>query len=156
MADKHLVCESAICKCDYGAAPDKLVVRTQTLRYINDNGAQKLIGTDKDLGVPFQKGTFGTCAKKNGGPCVPAITKWEGFYEKITLEDNGGHALLEDSVATCAVAGTGCVRFLHHGQTAAVGGGAVAKANRAKHAELNPAVNLEEVEEAVDETPEAW
>ncbi|WP_082383950.1 DUF4280 domain-containing protein [Chryseobacterium sp. ERMR1:04] len=119
MKEKHLVCQGAICKCQFGTTPDKLVVKTQSKRYINDKeGLSKLTATNVDIGSTFDKNTFGSCAKMNNNPCAPVVTKWEGYYDKITVVDNGGKALLEDSKATCAVSGTPSIEIVFHGQTA--------------------------------------
>lgn len=119
MKEKHLVCQGAICKCQFGTTPDKLVVKTQSKRYINDKeGLSKLTATNVDIGSTFDKNTFGSCAKMNNNPCVPVVKKWEGYYDKITVVDNGGKALLEDSKATCAVSGTPSIEIIFHGQTA--------------------------------------
>ncbi|MFV0305608.1 MAG: DUF4280 domain-containing protein [Moheibacter sp.] len=117
MSEKHLVCQGATLQCQFGTAPDKLKVLTQTRQFINDKeGKDKLMATHADIGTTLEKNTFGSCAKMNNNPCVPAITKWEGYYQKITIQENGGKALLEDSKATCAVAGTACIQITDHGQ----------------------------------------
>lgn len=104
MSEKHLVCQGAVCGCDLGTTTDKLMVKTQNKRYINDkDGKEKLMATHADIGATFEKNSFGSCKKLNNGPCAPVVTKWEGFYDQIIVEDNNGKALLEDSQATCAV-----------------------------------------------------
>ncbi|REC59311.1 hypothetical protein DRF65_26805 [Chryseobacterium pennae] len=119
MSEKHLVCQGAVCSCDFGSTTDKLMVKTQSKRYINDkDGTQKLMATHADIGPTFEKNTFGSCKKLNNNPCVPAVTKWDGFYDKITVEDNSGKALLEDSKATCAVSNAPSIKIVFHGQTA--------------------------------------
>ncbi|MDH6253882.1 hypothetical protein M2347_003609 [Chryseobacterium sp. H1D6B] len=118
MGEKHLVCQGATCKCQFGTAPDKLLVKTQSKRYINDKeGSKKLIATNKDIGQTFEKNTFGSCAKMNNSPCKPVVVKWDGYYDHITLKDNEGKALLEDSKATCAISGTASIEIINHGQT---------------------------------------
>lgn len=118
MSEKHLVCQGAICKCQFGTVPDKLMVKTQSKRYINDkDGSQKLMATHVDIGTTFEKNTFGSCAKMNNSPCTPTVTKWDGYYENITVEDNNGKALLEDSKATCAISGSPSIEIIFHGQT---------------------------------------
>lgn len=119
MSQKELVCQGAICKCQFGTTPDNLKVLTQTKQYINDaEGKDKLMATHMDIGATFEKNTFGSCAKMNNNPCAPALTQWDGYYEKLTLEENGGKALLEDSKGTCTVAGTPCIEIIHTGQIA--------------------------------------
>ncbi|MBV6880304.1 DUF4280 domain-containing protein [Epilithonimonas ginsengisoli] len=118
MSEKHLVCQGATCRCNFGTAPDKLKVLTQSKRYINDkDGKEKLMATHKDIGKTFEKNNFGSCAKMNNNPCQAVVTEWSGYYEKITLEDNKGHALLEDSKATCPVGSKDCITIIDHGQT---------------------------------------
>ncbi|MBT2622260.1 MULTISPECIES: DUF4280 domain-containing protein [Chryseobacterium] len=119
MSEKHLVCQGATCKCNFGTTPDKLKVKTQSKRYINDkDGGDKLIATHMDIGKTFEKNTFGSCAKLNNNPCQVIVTQWSGFYEKITLQDNSGKVLLEDSKATCPIGGPDCIMIINHGQTA--------------------------------------
>lgn len=117
MPKKHLVCHGALCKCQFGTAPDKLTVLTQNKIYINDEkSSEKLVATTMELGPTFENKTFGTCAMTNSS-CVPNITLWDGFYDKITLT-NQGNPLLEDSKGTCAIGGAPCVEILFHGQVA--------------------------------------
>ncbi|MFI8606057.1 DUF4280 domain-containing protein [Cellulophaga baltica] len=120
MSQKHLVCQGAICKCQFGVTPDNLKVLTQQKIYINDDkSSKKLVASTMDLGLTFEKNTFGTCAKMGSPPppCVPNIIQWDGFYDKVTLP-NRGNPLLEDSKGTCAIAGTPCIEILFHGQVA--------------------------------------
>lgn len=63
---------------------------------------------------------FGSCSKLNNNPCQVSVTEWSGFYDKITLEDNKGKALLEDSKATCPIGSKDCITIINHGQTAEV------------------------------------
>lgn len=121
MSEKHLVCQGALCICNFGTAPDKLKVKTQSKRYINDkDGASKLMATHMDIGKTFEKNMFGSCSKLNNNPCQVSVTEWSGFYDKITLEDNKGKALLEDSKATCPIGSKDCITIINHGQTAEV------------------------------------
>lgn len=121
MSEKHLVCQGALCRCNFGTAPDKLKVLTQTKRYINDKeGSQKLMATNKDIGKTFEKNLFGNCSKLNNNPCQVSVTQWSGFYQKITLEENNGNALVEDSKATCPIGAPDCITIVNHGQTAEV------------------------------------
>ncbi|MFP3593127.1 DUF4280 domain-containing protein [Chryseobacterium sp. SIMBA_038] len=121
MSEKHLVCQGATCKCKFGTTPDKLKVKTQSKRYINDkDGKEKLTATHKDIGKTFEKNTFGSCAKMNNNPCQAVVTEWSGYYEKIVIEDNKGKVLLEDSKATCPIGGKDCIDIINHGQTSEI------------------------------------
>lgn len=147
MSQKHLVCQGALCKCNFGTTPDKLKVLTQSKRYINDkDGSEKLMATHKDIGKTFEKNTFGSCAKMNNNPCQVVVTEWSGYYEKITLEDNKGKALLEDSKATCPVGSKDCIIILKHGQIAEVSSQNVKNANKDAVVELCPMMDLDKEE----------
>lgn len=143
MSEKHLVCQGAICRCNFGTTPDELKVLTQSKRYINDkDGSQKLIATHMDIGKTFEKNTFGNCAKLNNNPCQVVVTQWSGFYEKIILQDNSGKVLLEDSKATCPIGSPDCITILNHGQTAEASKKNVENADEEVLAELVPFVNI--------------
>ncbi len=122
MAQKEIIVQGATCECQFGFQPDKLKVLTQQKHYANDKDAfTKLIATDKDIGMTFEKNTFGQCKMQpiatGYRPCVPALNRWQGMYEDATLS-NGGKVLLEDSKGTCSIAGTPCISFTHTGQKA--------------------------------------
>jgi len=139
MSEKHLVCQGAVCHCNFGTAPDKLKVLTQTQRYINDKeGSKKLMATNKDIGKTFEKNLFGNCSKLNNNPCQVNVTQWSGFYKKITLEENNGNALLEDSKATCPIGSPDCITIVNHGQTAEVSQKNVKNADKQVLMELFP------------------
>ena len=123
MSQKHKVCQGAICKCQFGTMPDKLKVLTQNKHYINDKDAkEKLVATHMDIGMTFEKNTFGQCKLQPSSsgylPCVPALQKWTGQYEKVKYEINGGNPLLEDSKGICAISGSPSIEITFHGQTA--------------------------------------
>ncbi len=139
MSEKHLVCQGAVCRCNFGTAPDKLKVLTQTQRYINDKeGSKKLMATNKDIGKTFEKNLFGNCSKLNNNSCQVNVTQWIGFYKKITLEENNGNALLEDSKATCPIGSPDCISIVNHGQTAEVSQKNVKNADKQVLMELFP------------------
>lgn len=143
MSEKHLVCQGALCRCNFGTAPDKLKVLTQSKIYINDkDGDKKLMATNKDISKTFENNMFGNCSKLNNNPCQVTVTQWSGFYEKITLEENRGKALLESSKATCPVGSTDYITIINHGQTAEVSQQNVKNADKEVVAELFPFVNL--------------
>lgn len=143
MSEKHLVCQGAVCRCNFGTAPDKLKVLTQTQRYINDKeGSKKLMATNKDIGKTFEKNLFGNCSKLNNNPCQVNVTQWSGFYKKITLEENNGNALLEDSKATCPIGSPDCISIVNHGQTAEVSQKNVKNADKQVLMELFPCTEM--------------
>ncbi|QLL57253.1 DUF4280 domain-containing protein [Empedobacter falsenii] len=145
MKQKHLVCQGAICKCNFGTIPDKLKVKTQGRHYINDKeGKEKLTVTDKEIGKPFEKNSFGNCAKLNNNPCQVTVTAWSGFYEKITLEDNNGKVLLEDSKATCPIGSKDCITIINHGQTAELSKNNIKNARPEVVNELFPFIDLDD------------
>lgn len=145
MSEKHLVCQGAICSCKFGSSPDKLKVLTQSKRYINDkDGSQKLMATHMDIGKTFEKNLFGSCAKLNNSPCQVVVTQWSGFYEKITLQDNSGKALLEDSKATCPIGAPDCITIINHGQIMEASAQNVENAEKEVLMELFPFTDLGE------------
>ncbi|WP_103867234.1 DUF4280 domain-containing protein [Aquimarina sp. I32.4] len=146
MSNGHVVVNGAICKCKFGNTPDTLVVQSQQKAYINDaEGGQKLVGNTMDIGMPLQAKTFGQCKLQpsNSGylPCIPSITGWQDFYDKVELH-NSGQVLTENSKGTCAIAGAPCIEFTWHGQTAAPGSSNVAQAEEKVQVHLNPLVNI--------------
>lgn len=118
----YVVCDGAKCKCDKSVSGTQadFEVLSQSTTYINDkDGAQKLVGSTMDLGVPFKvkASTFGQCKLQPAGssylPCIPAIVAWSDAYESVVL-DNMGQALVNDSTAQCAIGGK--IEFATHGQ----------------------------------------
>lgn len=143
MSEKHYVVEGATCKCQFGTAPDVLMVKTNKKEYANDiNGAKKLVASTKDTGgATLQKNTFGSCAKMNNAPCKPVIQQWQGFYDRVTLT-NGGNPLLEDSKAICPIGGSPCIQIINHGQVAEVSAANVQKSKDEVMAQLLPMVDM--------------
>ena len=144
MAQKHLVCQGAICQCQFGNAPDKLKVLTQTKAFINEKEPQeKLVATTADVGATFEKNTFGLCQMQplpGGGykPCQAMVTQWSGAYENVTYEENNGHPLLEDSKATCPIGGKDCISIINHGQVAEITNRNLHSADPIKMDMINP------------------
>jgi hypothetical protein len=158
MSEKYLVCHGATCKCKFGSAPDKLTIKTQKKTFINDSGgSNKLMATDKDIGSStFEKNTFGPCKQQPlpGGsykPCQIIVAKWSNFYEKITLEENKGKALLENSKATCPIGGPDCIEITLHGQKAEPGKQEAKQADPDAIKAINPATSMQELQEDMDE-----
>ncbi|OEK09425.1 hypothetical protein A8C32_11955 [Flavivirga aquatica] len=150
---KAIVCQEAECECQNGTMPDKIVSISQHKQYVNDTeGEKKMIVSTLDIGQPFEKKTFGQCKLQPtlGGykPCQPMVTEWQGFYEKVTL-DNGGNPILENSKATCAIAGAPCVSITFHGQTAEATQEHEAAADEEVMAQINPLASDDAVKEDV-------
>jgi len=151
MSEKHLVCQGATCKCQFGTTPDKLKVKTQSKRYINEmDGSKKLVATHKDTGQTFEQNNFGSCKKLNNNPCKVNVTEWQGFYQKVTLEDNNGHPLLEDSKAICAIGGNTCIEITNHGQTSEISVKNADNTSPGAQVALNPLLNMRQVGEDVE------
>ena len=144
MSQKHLVCQGATCQCQFGNAPDKLKVLTQTKAFINEEEPQeKLVATTADVGATFEKNTFGLCQMQplpGGGykPCQAMVTQWSGAYENVTYEENNGHPLLEDSKATCPIGGKDCISIINHGQVAEITNRNLDSADPIKMDMINP------------------
>ncbi|MGM5630057.1 DUF4280 domain-containing protein [Apibacter raozihei] len=151
MKEKHLVCQGAICQCLFGSATDTLKVKTQSKRYINDREAKtKLVATHQELGATFENNSFGSCSQKNGNPCTVSVTEWADYYENVTLEDNKGKILLEDSTATCPTGGSGCIKISYHGQQAELSKKNYQRVNSFIAEALNPAGDMETVQESAE------
>ncbi|PRB04170.1 hypothetical protein CQ046_08060 [Chryseobacterium sp. MYb7] len=148
MAEKHIVVQGAMCKCQFGQAPDKLKVLTHQKEYANDkSGSKKLIVTTKEIGgATFEKNTFGNCTKMGGPPppCKIMVTEWQKFYDKVQLS-NGGYIIVEDSKAVCAVAGTPCIEIIDHGQRAEASQQNFKNADKDVQQQINPLVESEEM-----------
>ncbi|WP_253908265.1 DUF4280 domain-containing protein [Capnocytophaga sp. oral taxon 338] len=140
----NLVCQGATCQCQFGNAPDKLKVLTQTKAFINEEEPQeKLVATTADVGATFEKNTFGLCQMQplpGGGykPCQAMVTQWSGAYENVTYEENNGHPLLEDSKATCPIGGKDCISIINHGQVAEITNRNLHSADPIKMDMINP------------------
>lgn len=151
MSEKKLVCQGAICKCSFGDFPDKLVVSSQQKHYINDTrGSQKLMATDKELGAPFQAKTFGQCKMQPTGssfkPCMPAITTWNGFFEKTQIQSNQGFPLLENSKGICSFGGAPSVEITFHGQVAVPSAQNITNADPEVLSQIMPLINVNEID----------
>lgn len=143
MSLKEKVVQGAICKCKFGTTPDKLVVLTHQKWYANDkDGKEKLLATNKDIGTPFQNKTFGACAKMNNKPCTPAVTKWDGYYEKEKYNPPGGYVLTEDSKATCPIGGPQCIEIIKSGQMGQPTAKNLQNSDEDLQAQVNPLVNM--------------
>lgn len=85
----------------------------------------------------------------NNNPCQVTVTEWSGYYDKITLEDNKGKALLESSKATCPIGSKDCIKIVNHGQTAEISSQSVENADQEVLAELFPFVPLSSGEDKI-------
>lgn len=65
MAEKHIVVQGAVCKCQFGQLVDKIKVLSHKKHYANDKDAsKKLIVTTNEIGgATLEKNTFGNCPK---------------------------------------------------------------------------------------------
>lgn len=159
MSEKHIVVQGATVKCKFSVEPklDKLKVKTHSKHYANDKDAsKKLIATDKEIGQTLEKNTFGKCKQQPNGsgdylPCQAVITKWSGFYDKVTLS-NKGKILLENSKATCPFGGPDCITVDKHGQKAEPGKQNAEKAKPQVNNQLNPLVNTAKFQAEVNGT----
>lgn len=160
MSGKHVVVQGAAIKCKFSVEPkfDILKIKTHRKHYANDKVAEKkLIATDKEIGQTLEKNTFGKCKKQPNGsgdylPCQAVITKWSGFYEKVTLS-NKGKILLEDSKGTCPIGGPDCIIVDKHGQKAELNKQNLKNAKPEVQKQINPMVDLKELF-AVEHTDE--
>jgi hypothetical protein len=159
MSEKHIVVQGATVKCKFSVEPklDKLKVKTQSKHYANDKDAsKKLIATDKEIGQTLEKNTFGKCKMQPNGsgdylPCQAVITKWSGFYDKVTLS-NKGKILLESSKATCPIGGPDCITVDKHGQKAEPGKQNAKKTKPQVSNQINPLVNKAKFQAEVNGT----
>lgn len=155
MSEISIVVQGAKLKCKFSEDPSKtdvLKVKTHSKHYANDKeGSEKLIATTKDIGQTMEANTFGKCKKQplpfgQYKPCQAVITEWKDFYEKVTLS-NQGKILLEDSKATCPIGGPDCIEVDFHGQKTEASSQNAKNANPQVQAQLNPMVNLKDMEE---------
>ncbi|PWB21943.1 DUF4280 domain-containing protein [Flavobacterium sp. HTF] len=152
MSEKHFVVQGATCKCKFSedsSKTDKIKVKTHSKHFANDKeGSEKLIATTKELGQTLEKNTFGKCKKQPAGnsflPCQAVITQWSGFYEKVTLT-NQGKILLENSKATCPMGAPDCIEIVNHGQTAEPDEQNFKSTDPMVHNLINPMVDVREM-----------
>ena len=65
MAEKHIVVQGAMCKCQFGQAPDKIKVLSHKKEYANDKDAsKKLIVTTKEIGEQHWRKTLSEIVRK--------------------------------------------------------------------------------------------
>lgn len=160
MSEKHVVVQGATVKCKFSVEPklDKLKVKSHSKHYVNEKDpSKKLIATDKEIGQTLEKNTFGKCKMQPNGsgdylPCQAVITKWSGFYDKVTLS-NKGKILLEDSKATCPIGGPDCITVDKHGQKAEASKQSFKNSSPEVQKQINPMVDVNELTE-VEHTDE--
>lgn len=154
MSKKNVVVQGATLKCKFSVEPktDILEVKTHSKHFANDKEAEKkLIATDKEIGQTLKKNTFGKCKIQPNGsgdylPCQATITKWTGFYDKITLS-NKGKILVEDSKGTCPIGGPDCIEVVKHGQKAEVAKQHIEKANPDVLKQINPLLDPKDLDD---------
>lgn len=148
MAKKHLLVQGATLKCIFSVEPkiDTLKVKSQSKHFANDKDAErKLIATTKEIGQTLEKNTFGKCKEQPSGhdylPCQVVINEWSGYYEKVTLS-NQGKILLEDSKAMCAIGGKDCIEVVNHGQQVEISPSNAMSARTMLLNQINPLVDM--------------
>ncbi|MFK7059780.1 DUF4280 domain-containing protein [Flavobacterium oreochromis] len=148
MAEKHVVVQGAVCKCQFGQTTDKIKVLSHQKEYANDkDGTKKLIVSTKEIGgATLEKNTFGNCPKMGNPPppCKPVITEWKDFYKKVTLS-NGGNIILENSKAVCAIAGSPCIEIIDHGQRTEASQQNFKNANKDVIRQINPLIRIDKL-----------
>lgn len=150
MSQKEIVVQGSTCKCQYGFQTDKLKVLTQQKHYVNDkDGSEKLIASSVDIGMTFEKNTFGKCklqpTSSDYMPCVPALTEWKEQYKDMVLI-NKGQVLLEDSKGVCSISGSPCISIVKTGQQANPSKQNVENADDDVQSQVNPLVNIKELD----------
>jgi hypothetical protein len=154
MSEKSIVVQGATLKCKFSVEPktDVLKVKTHSKHCANDKeGSDKLIATTKEIGQTMEANTFGKCKMQPlpGGqykPCQAVITEWKEFYDKVTLSNNG-QILTEKSKATCPIGGPDCISVDKHGQKTEANSQNAKNTNPQVQAQLNPMVNLKDMED---------
>lgn len=155
MAEKHLVCQGAVCQCIFGSSSDTLQVNTRPNHYINDTSSEKATATTVDIGKTFKNNSFGSCSQRKGNPCIVTVTKWNNYYKNVTLHHTG-KVLLEDSTADCPVGGVGCIRIIFHGQQPELSKSNFYQADPALHEVLNPVGDIEEIQQKTEDIYDAY
>lgn len=158
MSTKVVVVQGAKLKCKFNVEQntDVLKVKTHDKHFANDkNSESKLISTTKETGQTLEKNTFGKCKLKPDGkgdylPCQTVITKWTGYYENITLS-NQGKILIETSKAGCSTGGAECISVAHHGQIIEISKKSVMNASVLLHNQINPLIDMRELQDAIVE-----
>ena len=149
MSQKEIVVQGATCKCQHGIQTDTLKVLTQKKQYVNDKaGSEKLIASHVDVGMTFEKNTFGKCKHQPSGsdylPCVPALTKWTAQYVEMVLVNNG-QILVKDSKGVCSVSGSPCITIVETGQKAEPSQQNAENADEDVQSQVNPLINFKEL-----------
>lgn len=150
MSQKEIIVQGAVCQCQFGFQTDKLKVLTQQKHYINDkDGSQKLIASHVDIGMTFEKNTFGQCKLQPSGssylPCVPALTEWKEQYKDMVLI-NDGQVLVEDSKGVCSISGSPCISIVQTGQKGQPSQQNADNADEEQQSQINPLVNLKQMD----------
>jgi hypothetical protein len=70
MAEKHIVVQGAVCKCQFGQVPDTIKVLSHRKEYANDKDASK-----KLIGVHFKK-TWACWQANLGYFAIRRLYKW--------------------------------------------------------------------------------
>ncbi len=99
MSKKKYVPQGVYLACDKGTTPTEFKITNNSNSFLFDEP----VATNGDIAPNVNILPFGSCSVKNGSPCMPVPTAWQGFEDGIFI---GNFApLLEDSVMPCGVGG---------------------------------------------------
>ncbi len=99
MSGKKYVPQGVYLACDKGTTPTEFKITNNSNSFLFDEP----VATNGDIAPNVNILSFGSCSVKNGSPCMPVPTAWQGFEDGIFI---GNFApLLEDSVMPCGVGG---------------------------------------------------
>lgn len=134
MTDKFIV-EGALCACKFGTAPARLIVLSPDRAHMNGG---KSIADTMNLGNVFRPPGFAMCnSTYPPKPCVPAVTRWSGAFDRIRF-NRAASPLLPVSKGTCALGCPHCIEFIEEGQMAIPGAGQMNLAAAGFQGDLDP------------------
>lgn len=99
MSNKKYVPQGVYLACDKGTVPTEFKITNNNNSFLFDQP----IANTGDMVPNLNIMPFGACSVKNGNPCMPVPTPWQGFEDGIFI--GNFNPLLEDSVMQCGVGG---------------------------------------------------
>lgn len=98
----------------------------------------KLTATIMTLGNVLNPPGFGMCKKSwSPRPCTPAVTRWSGFYDGMTVNGNS-NPLTGSSKGTCALGCPDCITFQMAGQVVIPGLSQISASSALQQLNLDP------------------